>query len=105
MKRHAALVLAMALAAGPVSADPVELATFRDLPRPEASLRVAYGKAPAQGVDVFLPDGPGPHPVAVLIHRGCWSAGTARREQMRHLGPELTRRGIAVWSIGYRRAI
>src|SRR3712207_3162077 len=28
----------------------------------------------------------------------------AGREQLRHLGPELTRRGIAVWSIGYRRA-
>src|SRR3712207_5204495 len=28
----------------------------------------------------------------------------AGREQLRHLGPELTRRGIAVWSPGYRRA-
>jgi acetyl esterase/lipase len=104
MKRRAALALATALAIKPASADPVELATFRDLPRPEPTLHVAYGEAPTQGVDVFLPEGPGPHPVAVLIHGGCWSATTAGREQMRHLGPELTRRGIAVWSIGYRRA-
>ncbi|GJD77197.1 hypothetical protein GCM10007886_16360 [Methylobacterium gregans] len=104
MKRCLVLVLAMVLAAQPASADPVELSTFRDLARPEPALQVAYGEAPAQGVDVFLPDGSGPHPVAVLIHGGCWSATTAGREQMRHLGPELTRRGIAVWSIGYRRA-
>ncbi len=104
MKRRAALVMATALAIGPAAADPVDLSTFRDLPRPEPTLQVAYGEAPAQSVDVFLPDGPGPHPVAVLIHGGCWSANTAGREQMRHLGPVLTRRGIAVWSIGYRRA-
>ncbi|MGA4555403.1 alpha/beta hydrolase family protein [Methylorubrum aminovorans] len=104
MMRCAALVIAMALAIGPASADPVELLAFRDLPRPEPTLQVAYGEAPTQGVDVFLPDGPGPHPVVVFIHGGCWSATTAGREQMRHLGPELTRRGIAVWSIGYRRA-
>lgn len=101
---YAALVMATVLAIRPASADPVELATFRDLPRPEPTLQIAYGEDPAQGVDVFLPDGPGPHPVAVLLHGGCWSANTAGREQMRHLGPELTRRGIAVWSIGYRRA-
>ncbi|BAU88765.1 esterase/lipase-like protein [Methylorubrum populi] len=104
MKRCAALALATTLAIGPAVADPVELSTFRDLPRPEPTLQVAYGEAPAQGIDVFLPDGPGPHPVAVLIHGGCWSASTAGREQMRHLGSELARRGIAVWSIGYRRA-
>ncbi|WP_407521348.1 alpha/beta hydrolase family protein [Methylobacterium oryzisoli] len=104
MRRRASVTLLAALAIGPALADPVALSTFRDLPRPEPALQVAYGEAPSQGVDVFLPAGPGPHPVAVLIHGGCWSAATAGREQMRHLGPELTRRGIAVWSIGYRRA-
>ncbi|AWN43049.1 alpha/beta hydrolase family protein [Methylobacterium durans] len=104
MKRRASLALIAALAAGPALADPVALSAFRDLPRPEPTLQVPYGEAVSQGVDVFLPSGPGPHPVAVLIHGGCWSASTAGREQMRHLGPELTRRGIAVWSIGYRRA-
>ncbi|KMO32290.1 esterase [Methylobacterium variabile] len=104
MKRCVTFVLAMVLAIGPASADPVELSTFRDLPRPNPTVQVAYGEALAQGVDVFLPDGPGLHPVAVLIHGGCWSATTAGREQMRHLGAELAQRGIAVWSIGYRRA-
>lgn len=104
MKRCAALALVAALAASSASAEPVELSTFRSLPRPEPTLQVRYGEASTQVVDVFLPAGPGPHPVAVLIHGGCWSATTSGREQLRHLGPELTRHGIAVWSIGYRRA-
>lgn len=103
MKRCAIVVLSV-LALGPALADPVELSAFRDLSRPAPTLQFAYGEAPSQGIDMFLPAGPGPHPVAVLIHGGCWSATTAGREQMRHLGPELTRRGIAVWNIGYRRA-
>ncbi|WP_132254910.1 alpha/beta hydrolase [Methylobacterium segetis] len=103
MTRCAILTLAM-LAIGPASADPVELSAFRALVRPAPTLQIAYGEASSQGIDVYLPEGPGPHPVAVLIHGGCWSVATAGREQMRHLGPELTRRGIAVWSIGYRRA-
>ena len=103
MPRCAILTLAL-LAIGPASADPVELSAFRDLVRPAPTLQIAYGEASSQGIDVYLPTGPGPHPVAVLIHGGCWSDTTAGREQMRHLGPELTRRGIAVWSIGYRRA-
>lgn len=53
---------------------------------------------------MFLPAGDGPHPVVILIHGGCWSATTAGREQVRQLGAELARDGIAVWSIGSRRA-
>ncbi|CAO4178526.1 alpha/beta hydrolase [Methylorubrum aminovorans] len=103
MKRCVIITLAV-LATGPATADPVELAAFRDLLRPPPTLQLTYGEAPSQVVDVFLPASPGPHPVAVLIHGGCWSATTAGREQMRHLGPDLTHRGVAVWSIGYRRA-
>jgi acetyl esterase/lipase len=65
---------------------------------------IRYGTAPAQAIDLFLPRGRGPHPVAILIHGGCWSRETAGREQLRHLGGALAERGIAVWSIGYRRA-
>jgi acetyl esterase/lipase len=42
--------------------------------------------------------------VAILIHGGCWSTSTSGREQLRHLGTDLAERGIAVWSLGYRRA-
>ncbi|HEY5801586.1 MAG TPA: alpha/beta hydrolase, partial [Burkholderiaceae bacterium] len=86
------------------AADPVSLAQFIAIERAAPTLQLAYGAAPSQQIDVFIPAGQGPHPVAVLIHGGCWSAATAGREQLRHLGAELARDGIAVWSIGYRRA-
>jgi len=106
MKRCATLAFLACLAAGPPClADPVELSAFVALARPEPTLQVSYGEAPSQTIDVFLPSGPGPHPVAILVHGGCWKdIKGAGREQLRHLGPELTSRGIAVWSIGYRRA-
>jgi acetyl esterase/lipase len=96
-------LIALAIAA-PCAADPVELSAFLAIPRPAPALQLHYGSAPSQAIDLFLPDGPGPHPVAILIHGGCWSAHTSGREQLRHIGAELARHGIAVWSIGYRRA-
>lgn len=47
----------------------------------------------------------GPHPVAILIHGGCWrDLPGAGREQLRPIASELAGRGIAVRSLGYRRA-
>ena len=105
MKRYAILALLTSITASAASAaDPVELSAFIALARPEPTLQVRYGAEPTQGIDIFLPAGPGPHPVAILIHGGCWSTVTAGREQLRHLGADLAERGIAVWSLGYRRA-
>ncbi len=89
---------------GAALAEPVSLDAFKALPRPTPTSELRYGTAPAQAIDLFLPRGRGPHPVAILIHGGCWSRTTAGREQLRHLGGALAERGIAVWSIGYRRA-
>lgn len=87
------------------SANAVELKDFLALPRPAPTHEIRYGTAPSQGIDVFLPTGRGPHPVAILIHGGCWSDFPgAGREQLRPLAADWARRGIAVWSIGYRRA-
>ena len=85
-------------------ADPVPLSAFIALPRPVPTIELQYGAAQAQAIDVFVPRGKGPHPVAILIHGGCWTASAAGREQLRHLGASLAQDGIAVWSIGYRRA-
>jgi len=105
MKRCAILALLASITASAASAaDPVELSAFIALARPEPTLQVRYGAEPTQGIDIFLPAGPSPHPVAILIHGGCWSTVTAGREQLRRLGADLAERGIAVWSIGYRRA-
>ncbi|MGI8568418.1 MAG: alpha/beta hydrolase [Methylocella sp.] len=97
-------LIALAVTTLAYAADPIDLATFVAISRPEPTFQLRYGPAPSQAIDVFLPASAGPHPVAVLVHGGCWSTHTAGREQLRHLGAELARRGIAVWSIGYRRA-
>jgi hypothetical protein len=34
-------------------------------------IRIAYGSDPLQFGDLRLPSGPGPYPVAVVIHGGC----------------------------------
>ena len=79
--------------------------TTRDLlalPRPAADRRIAYGDDSLQFGDLRVPDGPGPHPVLVVIHGGCWSA----RFNLDHLDLFLDafrREGVASWSIEYRR--
>jgi acetyl esterase/lipase len=104
--RPAAILALIAVIASPTPcvADPVELATFIALPRPAPTAVLQYGPNDSQAADLFLPGGDGPHPLAILIHGGCWSVTTAGREQLRPIGAELASRGIAVWSIGYRRA-
>lgn len=104
--RPAAILALIAVSASlaPCVADPVELSTFIALARPAPTAVLQYGPSDLQAADLFLPSGDGPHPLAILIHGGCWSVTTAGREQLRHIGAELARREIAVWSIGYRRA-
>ncbi|MBA3594034.1 MAG: alpha/beta hydrolase [Polaromonas sp.] len=88
-----------------LSAHGVELKDFLALPQPTPTQQISYGAAQSQGIDVFLPAGAGPHPVAIMIHGGCWSDFPgAGREQVRALAADWARRGVAVWSVGYRRA-
>ena len=44
------------------------------LPQPPADHTIAYGPAPQQVAELRLPKGPGPHPVVVVVHGGCWEA-------------------------------
>jgi acetyl esterase/lipase len=114
MRTHATLALtAMSISSALHAADPVELSAFVTLERPAPTAVLRYGTADSQAVDLFLPSGPSApfgdraraHPVAILIHGGCWrDLPGAGREQLRHLGAELASLGIAVWSVGYRRA-
>lgn len=97
-------MMAALAAGGTPAAELTSVSTFATLPQPAPHAQVAYGTAQAQSIDVFVPAGSGPHPVAILVHGGCWSVRTAGREQLRRLGGELAERGIAAWSIGYRRA-
>ena len=89
--------------AGAVSAEPMGVADFLAQPQPSPDAVIAYGPAPVQAVDLYLPKGAGPHPTVILIHGGCWSADIPGREHVRAVADDLRKRGLAVWSIGYRR--
>src|SRR5437762_7123265 len=71
-------------------------------PPPAADRRLAYGPDPNHFGDLRLPAGAGPHPVAIVLHGGFWRA----RYDLLHIGhlcAALTARGIATWSLEYRR--
>ena len=50
-----------------------------------------------------MPSGPGPFPVAVLVHGGCWTKEFGGITQLRNMAGALAARGIAVWNVEYRR--
>ncbi|MFN0085118.1 MAG: alpha/beta hydrolase family protein, partial [Blastocatellia bacterium] len=71
-------------------------------PAPAADHRIAYGKNEFQYGELRLPKGAGPHPVAIVIHGGCWLSQYGM-EYMGHMAADLAGAGIATWSIEYRR--
>lgn len=71
-------------------------------PAPPADQRIAYGKDQHEFGELRLPKGPGPHPVAIVIHGGCWLA-EYDLSYMSHLSAALAEAGVATWSIEYRR--
>jgi acetyl esterase/lipase len=80
--------------------------TFKDLlarPRATPTQTVAYGSAPHQFAELWLPAGKGPHPTVVMIHGGCWLAELPGTELMAYISEDLRQHGYAVWSIDYRR--
>jgi acetyl esterase/lipase len=85
------------------AAEPMSYGQFKALAQPKAALRIAYGQDPSQFGELWLPDRPGPHPVVVMIHGGCWLASVADLGIMNLAAEDLAERGIAVWNIEYRR--
>lgn len=81
---------------------PVSWQEIADQPAPAAGQRIAYGADPLQFGELRVPDGSGPHPVAILLHGGCWRA----EYDLQHVAPvaaALTRAGFATWTVEYRR--
>ena len=71
------------------------------VPLPSATTLV-YGEHPSQFIDVYTPDGVGPHPVVVLIHGGFWRLPWGR-DLMLGLAGDLVGRGFAAVNVEYRR--
>jgi acetyl esterase/lipase len=85
----------------------VQLATA---PVPPGAQRIAYGTDPLQFGELRLPPTRGPHPVAIVVHGGCWLAKIGNMDEravaidnMRPAAAALTEAGIATWNIEYRR--
>ena len=68
----------------------------------EIRLDVPYGGGPdgKLGNDLYLPAGPGPHPVLFCLHGGAWAHGSHRQYQ--EWGPWLAARGYALAAVDYR---
>lgn len=99
-----ALLLAPAVSSAQ-SSSTQPLMNWADLtraPAPHPTRQIAYGDDPSQIAELWLPAGPGPHPVVLMVHGGCWQARIANLHLMSYLAEDLRRRGIAVWNIEYR---
>ena len=70
MSLRATVALIAASAATVVHGDPVERDAFAALERPKPAAVFQYGPASSQALDVFLPRGEGPHPIAILTQSG-----------------------------------
>ncbi|MCF8479853.1 MAG: alpha/beta hydrolase [Rhodospirillum sp.] len=60
---------------------------------------LAYGPSERQALDLFLPEGPGPHPILAFIHGGYWQA--MDRTVFSFIARGCRTRGIAYAAIGY----
>ncbi len=99
------LLASLALAAASAAcAAPLSFLDILDRPaRPQPDQRLAYGDAPQQFGELWLPEGRGPHPVVLMIHGGCWQSSLPGPELLAFQADALRKAGVAVWSISYRR--
>jgi acetyl esterase/lipase len=97
------MALCMMSAAGAAAAEPAPLAAYMGQVVAKPDARIAYGPAPSQVVELFLPKGKGPHPVVVLLHGGCWLKEFEGLPQTSGVAADLAKRGLAVWNVEYRR--
>jgi acetyl esterase/lipase len=73
-----------------------------EFPNPPPTARIPYGDGPLQFADLRVPEGPGPHPLMILIHGGCWLSAY----DITHIGKlanAFAQNGVATWAVEYRR--
>ena len=88
--------------AAPSGSKTLTWAELSAMPLPPPGKRIKYGDGPQHFGELRLPPGDGPHPVMVLIHGGCWQ-NAFDYVYITHLAAWLSERGVATWTIEYRR--
>lgn len=68
-----------------------------------ADYRISYGLSKYQVADLRLPKNEGLHPVAIIIHGGCWVSKFADLNNTAVLADALRNLGFATWNVEYRR--
>jgi len=97
------LALANVCVAMPASGQqPLPFDSVAALSAPPPDHRIAYGPGPLQFGNLRLPKLPGPHPVVLFIHGGCFLSQYSI-SHVAALEQAFTDSGYAVWSIEYRR--
>ena len=89
----------------PVTKQPAPLVQWGELasrPQPPAALVERYGPDSLRAGELRLPAGPGPHPVALVLHGGCWR-NQYGMDYVRHLAAALAGAGVATWTVEFRR--
>ena len=87
-------------APGPQLLTPMDLAALPSLP---PDRRIKYGEDSSEYGELRVPSGTGPHPVAILIHGGCFKAAYATTRDLSAMADALKNQGIATWNVEYRR--
>lgn len=85
--------------------EPAPLMKWSDLtskPLPTTPHEIRIGDSKTDVVDLWLPEGEGPHPVVIMVHGGCWQKAIADRTLMNYAAEDLRTKGLAVWNIEYR---
>ena len=102
------LIAALAVAAGlfvyAQTAAPMRPRDVDALPSKPPDTRIPYGKDDLQYGELRLPKGPGPFPLAIVIHGGCWVTRFASTQNTAALADALRDAGVATWNVEYRRA-
>lgn len=103
--RHAALGIALLMAAGSSSAEIASgdmFGTDAHLAPSEPDAVLRYADHPRGFAELRLPEGDGPFPLAVIFHGGCWKTGVANQAYMAPFATRWQGQGIATLNVDYR---
>jgi len=103
MRRLIVTLTALLCCAAPACAQHMNPDSLAKTPVSPPTQTQPYGPDAQEFGQLRLPKGPGPFPLVVIIHGGCWTKGFADLSYMRPLAADLTAKGAATWNVEYRQ--